>query len=252
MNTDKKPMTIPPKETPYKGYRFRSRLEARWAVFFDALGIQWEYEKEGFDLGSVGSYLPDFWLPDHDCWVEVKGAECSAEERNKIQELRNQSGKLVIIFRDIPEPNTQTDHCNYPYFDGQFDGRADFDGGGWNGELVDCNPPKNVMGIFEDKGRIIVCPMCSNDNVHIASAEYNAESFSYDDEARIDMYCEEGHKWGLCFRFGSGTTSAEIVDVTYQNFDFTLHLAANSVERRANALRAARSARFEHGETPQF
>ena len=26
-------------ETYYKGYRFRSRLEARWAVFFDAAGI---------------------------------------------------------------------------------------------------------------------------------------------------------------------------------------------------------------------
>ena len=25
-------------ETAYKGYRFRSRLEARWAVFFDAIG----------------------------------------------------------------------------------------------------------------------------------------------------------------------------------------------------------------------
>lgn len=24
-------------DTVYKGYRFRSRLEARWAVFFDAL-----------------------------------------------------------------------------------------------------------------------------------------------------------------------------------------------------------------------
>lgn len=37
-------------ETSYKGYRFRSRLEARWAVFFDELGIKWEYEKEGYDL----------------------------------------------------------------------------------------------------------------------------------------------------------------------------------------------------------
>jgi hypothetical protein len=49
-------------ETAYKGYRFRSRLEARWAVFFDALGIVWEYEKEGFELPS-GRYLPDFWIP---------------------------------------------------------------------------------------------------------------------------------------------------------------------------------------------
>jgi hypothetical protein len=39
---------IKPIETRYKGYRFRSRLEARWAVFFDTMEIPWEYEKEGF------------------------------------------------------------------------------------------------------------------------------------------------------------------------------------------------------------
>ena len=64
--------TIKPIETQFKGYRFRSRLEARWAVFFDALGIQWEYEKEGYDLGELGWYLPDFWLPEFNQWVEVK------------------------------------------------------------------------------------------------------------------------------------------------------------------------------------
>ena len=30
-------------ETYYKGYRFRSRLEARWAVFFDAACVEYEY-----------------------------------------------------------------------------------------------------------------------------------------------------------------------------------------------------------------
>jgi hypothetical protein len=58
-------------ETKYKGCRFRSRLEARWAVFFDAIGIEWEYEKEGYKLPS-GWYLPDFWLPETKTWVEVK------------------------------------------------------------------------------------------------------------------------------------------------------------------------------------
>jgi hypothetical protein len=48
-------------ETSYKGYRFRSRLEARWAVFFDAAGIKWEYEPEGFDIDGT-LYLPDFRL----------------------------------------------------------------------------------------------------------------------------------------------------------------------------------------------
>jgi len=59
-------------QTSYKGYRFRSRLEARWAVFFDTLGIEWEYEKEGFELGDEGRYLPDFWLPGKKVWVEIK------------------------------------------------------------------------------------------------------------------------------------------------------------------------------------
>jgi hypothetical protein len=44
---------ILPIETLYRGYRFRSRLEARWAVFFDVAGIPWQYEVEGFDLSSV-------------------------------------------------------------------------------------------------------------------------------------------------------------------------------------------------------
>lgn len=47
-------------ETSYKGYRFRSRLEARWAVFFDALGLRFEYEPEGFELSDGVRYLPDF------------------------------------------------------------------------------------------------------------------------------------------------------------------------------------------------
>jgi len=61
-----------PIETVYNGYRFRSRLEARWAVFFDALGVRYDYEREGFDLGEHGWYLPDFWLPREECWVEIK------------------------------------------------------------------------------------------------------------------------------------------------------------------------------------
>ena len=59
-------------ETKYKGYRFRSRLEARWAIFLDELRVAWEYEKEGYDLGEAGWYLPDFWLPDFESFMEVK------------------------------------------------------------------------------------------------------------------------------------------------------------------------------------
>ena len=47
-------------ETEYKGYKFRSRLEARWAVFFDIIGIRWEYEPAGIVLSEGPPYLPDF------------------------------------------------------------------------------------------------------------------------------------------------------------------------------------------------
>lgn len=58
-------------ETRYNGYRFRSRVEARWAVFFDAMEVQYEYEPQGFDLGDGMRYLPDFWLPQLPAWVEI-------------------------------------------------------------------------------------------------------------------------------------------------------------------------------------
>lgn len=62
-----------PIETRYMGYRFRSRLEARWAVFFDAVGVIWEYEPEGFVLPSGTCYLPDFRLTGYRIqYVEIK------------------------------------------------------------------------------------------------------------------------------------------------------------------------------------
>jgi hypothetical protein len=51
-------------DTLYKGNFFRSRLEARWAVFFNTLGLRYEYEPEGFTDGKGSMYLPDFYLPD--------------------------------------------------------------------------------------------------------------------------------------------------------------------------------------------
>lgn len=65
--------TIKAIETSYRGYKFRSRLEARWAIFFDEMGFQWGYEIEGFELPEGKRYLPDFYLYDFSVWFEVKG-----------------------------------------------------------------------------------------------------------------------------------------------------------------------------------
>lgn len=58
-------------EPLYKGRRFRRQLDAKWAVFFDALGLSWRYETEPIDLGGE-PYRPDFYLPKWDTYLEVQ------------------------------------------------------------------------------------------------------------------------------------------------------------------------------------
>jgi hypothetical protein len=62
--------------TKFMSCNFRSRIEARWAAFFDLLGWRWEYEPLDLD-----GYIPDFSLqfPAAPLLVEVK---CELEFEN--------------------------------------------------------------------------------------------------------------------------------------------------------------------------
>ncbi|HMR68585.1 MAG TPA: hypothetical protein PKE64_31640, partial [Anaerolineae bacterium] len=90
-------------ETVYNGYRFRSRLEARWAIYFDKLRIKYEYEMEGFDLGEAGWYLPDFYLPRVEMWGEVKARPLTKVELNKAQQLAKLTGEPVLMLVGTPD-----------------------------------------------------------------------------------------------------------------------------------------------------
>lgn len=110
-----------PIETKAYGCRFRSRLEARWAVFFQTLGLQWEYEPEGFDLSPFGRYLPDFLVrgfPGYPeiMWVEVKPQKPEMSDVNKLRKLCCESGKYGVfavgsdIFRKIIKEAQEGEH----------------------------------------------------------------------------------------------------------------------------------------------
>lgn len=111
-------------ETEYKGYKFRSRLEARWAVFFDACGVEWEYEPEGYRLDDGMMYLPDFYLhgvdgrSGSDLYVEVKG-QMTEKDAKKIQlfcELDEHSygcKNPVLVVGNIPPGDCMSDIDNY-------------------------------------------------------------------------------------------------------------------------------------------
>ena len=116
---------IKPIQTYYDGHLFRSRLEARWAVVFNALSVPYEYEPEGFDLGDGLYYLPDFRVKCYGCrgnykrqqpfdlYIEVKG-KMTAADAIKIKRFTNwrdehglRSYPLLIVDK-IPDEGNAT------------------------------------------------------------------------------------------------------------------------------------------------
>jgi hypothetical protein len=102
-------VTIQAIETYYAGCRFRSRLEARWAVFFDSAGVEWEYEAQGYELPSGACYLPDFWLPQLVLHAEVKGSEeaLQAEGPRYAEAVFTSSipGDALLFLGPVPDPD---------------------------------------------------------------------------------------------------------------------------------------------------
>ena len=94
-------------ETHYNGYRFRSRLEARWAVFFDHAHIKYEYEPQGFELEDGTRYLPDFYLPEYDYYVEVKPPRDNAfEDIERASMFVGHGIDKLLILGNIPQKSS--------------------------------------------------------------------------------------------------------------------------------------------------
>ncbi len=83
-------------ETSYGGCLFRSRTEARWACFFDNLGLTWEHEPQGFRVGHPAElYLPDFYLPTVGLYVEVKPAMADVADPEGVRRWENFAGTVA-------------------------------------------------------------------------------------------------------------------------------------------------------------
>lgn len=214
-------------ETAYKGYRFRSRLEARWAVFFDALGLRWEYEPEGFET-SAGWYLPDFRVtyPRGDVyWFEVKADASQVSENEWARMLAFDAGGTILL-DGVPEvrPYLPVRHA-----------LAD------NGEAFPQYPPpgaewsecpmereKAAARYFEwaEWGHRIAWPLRANSHF-LSLPKAGARKFW-----GWWLLSSKQRPWHDCWR--------EMND-----------LEADSLRALHAAVCAARSARFEHGETPR-
>lgn len=206
-------MTIQAIETNYKGCRFRSRLEARWAVFFDTMGVEWHYEAEGYELpdrllvldrATDGiKYLPDFWLPQLKLYAEVKGSLTPSE-----------LARTLTVAAALSSPGGG---C----------------GDGYDSVILGPIPPAERRSCFPfrlhlHKGDLVATPwprpitsITSRNNSSACPAQY-----SYFQQT---VAADTGHIW---------TTGGWLLE----------GYATKVGDRWVDAYRAARSARFEHGQ----
>lgn len=216
-----------PIETAYRGYRFRSRLEARWAVFFDEIGVNWRYEVEGY-VTDAGPYLPDFILQIEGrppIYFEVKGASgedvsyvCfdGAEKVVSFAKMIGERG-VVVVAGDIPDP-TQLD---------EFDSIPD--------QWYEAGVPTLLRTAVGPWGEGVVS--------HWPGIWLSGYFFMVPDD----------HDERL--RDGLGRVWADDYGMLIANHGMKQERDDGSRYRQyfpVEALRVARSARFEHGETPVY
>ena len=201
-------------QTDYNGYRFRSRLEARWAVFFDAGDIKYQYEPEGYETES-GRYLPDFYLPNQQVHVEVKGQRDGYQrEVLRIRQFIRWGGPIrrVVILSDVPKSTEDGGLWHFPAY--YFDGRDDCVKPGWF-FFYDCDD-----GI---DGNI---------------------SFAHYDLPRINTWNMSRNDFSISPESDHGEINPKTYSAEYNNLNY---------ERNKTTFEAwnkARRARFEYGETP--
>ena len=95
---------IPSIPTQYGKQKFRSRLEAKWALFFDLMKIDWVYEPEQYKLGENGDiwYTPDFWLPNYGVFAEAKPKDFGNYEKYKCALLAEEIKHSCLLLSGSP------------------------------------------------------------------------------------------------------------------------------------------------------
>ena len=94
-----------PLPTVWRGWHFRSRLEGRWAIALSAIGIEFQYEPEGFSVDGE-PYLPDFYLPQVRMFAEVKPICFNEREKRLILKLSDATNCAVLMLVGPPDFKT--------------------------------------------------------------------------------------------------------------------------------------------------
>lgn len=164
-------------QTRYHGCWFRSRLEARWAVFFDTMGAEWEYEPEGYRLNDV-CYLPDFYLPTSELFVEVKPKAPDVYERNKAYLLSAATKSHVVIVAGIPQSGNRRPGPHFLWVNGADAGKA---------EIYYCEPCNRLQAHDLWSAKCLWCRRdTTTDHPKLVSACNTALSHRFETPERVN------------------------------------------------------------------
>lgn len=216
---------IAPLETRYAGYRFRSRTEARWAVFLTRLGLDWNYEEQGFMVAWSGQiirtpngagdawppvarppgyverptrYLPDFHVPGLALHLEVKPESPHRVDPEGVKRWERFAGQLAF----------ERDHGRTAMLCGRIP----------NPDEVDEYGPPRPYEWYEQKILML--------------GEWHAAWCA----------CPTGEHFDIQFQARGGRINCGCPRVIGDHYKTGNH------PKILNAYAAARSARFEHGE----
>ena len=106
--------------TEYNGTIFRSRLEARWAMLFDRHDILYVYEPNGYEINGC-SYIPDFFLPVLNTFIEVKGDVENRRSKEKVFNMINAVSAIDESVNFYIADSGGRLFCPGAYFDGLTD-----------------------------------------------------------------------------------------------------------------------------------
>lgn len=85
----------------YKGIRLYGSWELKYAMYLDSKNIQWEQNKKRFPYVYEGKdrfYIPDFYLPKEDIYIEIKGYET---EKDKAKWQYFKHTLIVLKYDDL-------------------------------------------------------------------------------------------------------------------------------------------------------
>lgn len=88
----------------YKDRYYRSKLETKWAFFFDEMGVEYTYEPQGFELPDGRRYCPDFYLRQIKSFAEVKPdtEKLPSQIWNATEFLLAGMGERILFLVDEP------------------------------------------------------------------------------------------------------------------------------------------------------